>query len=271
MATYAVGDIQGCYEEFARFIEMVNFDPHKDRLWLLGDLINRGPANLAVVRLVMSLGDAAVTVLGNHDLHFLAICRGGHSPNRSDTFTDLLDVDDLDRIVDWYRRQPLVVVDETLGFAMVHAGIPHLWALEEAMDLAGEVEAVIRSDEHVRYFTGMYGNKPNRWDPGLEDMDRWRSITNYFTRMRLLEEDGTMDFSHKGALSDAPESLIPWYELRAGSPLEVNLLFGHWAAIEGETCHADIIGLDTGCVWGRELTALCLETGKFFSVPAKIT
>ena len=269
MATYAIGDVQGCYDELCDLLERLHFDPTRDHLWFLGDLINRGRANLEVLRLVMSLGSGATTVLGNHDLHFLAIVLGGHSPTRADTFQDALAAPDVGEIVLWYRRQPLLVKNELLGYVMTHAGIPHIWDLGQAEQLAAEVELVIRDESDNRYFCELYGNVPAGWSDTLEGMDRWRAITNYFTRMRLMDTTGTLDFSHKGGLADAPGGLLPWYELRAGKPIGLKLLFGHWAAIEGLTGRGDIIALDTGCVWGRELTALCLETGRFESTPAR--
>jgi len=268
MATYAIGDVQGCYGELCELLELIGFDPARDRLWFSGDLINRGRNNLEVVRLVMSLESAAVTILGNHDLHFLAICLGGHSPNRADTFHDVLDAPDVDAIAQWYRQAPLLVEDTQLGYVMVHAGIPHIWTLAQARARAGEVEQVLRSDAHRRFLAGLYGNKPDCWREDLTGIDRLRLITNFFTRMRLLDADCTLDFSHKGALADAPQNLVPWFDLRARSPLGVKLLFGHWAALEGVTGHADMIALDTGCVWGRCLTAMCLETGALHRVEA---
>jgi bis(5'-nucleosyl)-tetraphosphatase (symmetrical) len=269
MATYAVGDVQGCYREFAELLDLVDFRSDRDRLWLLGDLINRGPENVAVVRRVMSLGSAAVTVLGNHDLHFLAIHRGGHTLNRSDTLGDLLENSRVDEMSDWFRHQSLIHVDRKLGYVMAHAGIPHLWRLKQARILAEEVEAVIRGPECELYFQEMYGNEPNCWRDDWEGMSRWRVITNYFTRMRLLDRQGCMNFSHKGALGDAPEGMVPWFELRAELPLKHKILFGHWAALEGHTGQERIINLDTGCVWGRSLTALRLEDGQFLSVDAR--
>lgn len=270
MATYAIGDVQGCYQELCLLLERVSFDPDQDRLWFLGDLINRGHDNLAVVQLVMSLGKSACTVLGNHDLHFLAVCLGGHSPNKSDTFQDVLEAENLEEIVEWYCRQPLLIKNEKLGYAMTHAGIPHLWSLSRASKLASEVEAVISANNKRRdvYFREMYGNEPPCWSDKLKGMDRLRAITNYFTRMRLMKADGTLDFAHKGALSDAPDDCVPWYELRAENPLQVKTLFGHWAALEGETGCSDVIALDTGCVWGRELSALCLDSGQLERIPA---
>jgi bis(5'-nucleosyl)-tetraphosphatase (symmetrical) len=268
MATYAIGDIQGCYEEFARLLDLIDFRSDRDRLWLLGDLINRGRENLAVVRKVMELGSAAITVLGNHDLHFLAIHRGGHSVNRADTFGDVLESKQVDDISDWYRHQPLLHRDKKLGYAMAHAGIPHVWTMKQARTLAREVEEVIQGSGCERYFKEMYGNDPQCWRDDWEGMARWRIITNYFTRMRLMDGSGCLDFSHKGPLSDAPEELIPWFELRAQHPLKHKILFGHWAALEGHTGQDRIINLDTGCVWGRSLTALCLEDGVVHSVKA---
>ena len=269
MATYAIGDIQGCYEEFSALLDMVDFRSERDRLWLLGDLINRGPGNLAVIRRVMDLGDAAITVLGNHDLHFLAIHRGGHSINRADTFDDLLSWKRVDEVSDWYRHRLLIHRDKELGYAMTHAGIPHLWSLKQARTLAAEVEEVIRGPKCETFFREMYGNDPHCWHDDLDGMPRWRVLTNYFTRMRLLDEEGCMDFSHKGALADAPAELAPWFEFRVAHPLKLKILFGHWAALEGHTGHESIIGLDTGCVWGRTLTALRLDDARYFTVKAR--
>ncbi len=269
MAVYAIGDIQGCFHELNDLLDAVAFAPGCDELLLVGDLINRGPQNLETVRLIMSLGDTAVSVLGNHDLHFLAVCLGGHKPGRSDTFHDLLDAPDRDAIVDWYRRQPLLVVDERFDVVIAHAGVPHIWSVEAAAAYAAEVEAVIQGDGHADYFAALYGNEPACWSDSLTGMPRWRIITNYFTRMRLIQEDGTLDFSHKGAVAQAPSGYQPWYELRAGAPLGRTLLFGHWAALDGHTGLSDVLALDTGCVWGRTLTAFRLDTGELFQVPAR--
>ena len=269
MATYAIGDIQGCYDELNALLEQLRFDPAGDRLWLVGDLINRGPRSLDVVRFVRSLGDSALTVLGNHDLHLLAIVFGGHTPNRKDTFTDVLEAADVQDIAHWLRHRPLLVKDDALGYVMTHAGIPHIWSLDMATALAAEVESVLRGEKHPEYFAAMYGNRPGCWRDDLQGMDRWRAITNYFTRMRLVDDSGCLDFSHKGTLDDAPAGWLPWYELSAREPLGAKVVFGHWASLEGHTGLEDIIALDTGCVWGRNLTALCLETFEFTSVPAR--
>jgi bis(5'-nucleosyl)-tetraphosphatase (symmetrical) len=268
VATYAIGDIQGCYDEFAALLEQLHFDPTRDRLWIVGDLVNRGPDSLAVVRLVRSLGDSAAAVLGNHDLHLLAVRYGGHSRSAGDTFDDVLNAHDAETLCQWLRDLPLLVADEALGYVMTHAGIPHIWNLADAQRLAREVEAVIRGEDYRLFFEQMYGNRPDRWDERLQGMDRWRVITNYFTRMRLIDESGRLNFSHKGALEAAPAGWYPWYQIRARNPLPVRVVFGHWAAIDGMTGETGAIALDTGCVWGRSLTAVCLETGKPMSVPA---
>jgi bis(5'-nucleosyl)-tetraphosphatase (symmetrical) len=269
MATYAIGDVQGCYEELTELLDVIDFRSDRDRLWLLGDLINRGRQNVAVVKRVMALGSAAVTVLGNHDLHFLAVHRGGHSMTRADTFGDLLAHKKVDDMSDWLRYRRLIHRDKSLGYVMAHAGIPHLWTLKQARALAREVEEVIRGPRCEVYFRKLYGNEPSCWQDKWDGMPRWRVITNYLTRMRLLYPDGRLDFAHKGALSEAPKSLKPWFDLRALRPLRLTLLFGHWAALEGHTGHEDIIALDTGCVWGRTLTALKLEDGSLVSVGAR--
>ena len=204
MATYAVGDIQGCYREFAKLLKVVSFDPGRDRLWLLGDLINRGPQSLAVMELVMSLDDCTITVLGNHDLHFLAIHYGGHSPVSSDTFHDLLDAPNVDAIAAWVRRQRFFHFDASLGYAMAHAGLPPGWTMGMASAFSGELMDVLQGADYRAYFREMYGNHPDTWSESLTGMDRWRTLTNCFTRMRLIDQSGRMNFSHKGALSGAP-------------------------------------------------------------------
>jgi bis(5'-nucleosyl)-tetraphosphatase (symmetrical) len=266
MTTWAVGDLQGCYDELQVLLEQIAFDPAYDTLWLVGDLVNRGPRSLEVLRFVKSLGAAARTVLGNHDLHLLAIRYGGHKANRGDTFGELFAAPDCDELCDWLRHQALLEHDAELGFVMTHAGIPHIWSRKQAAVLAGEVEAVLRGDGYVDYFKALYGNQPDCWDESLRGMDRWRVITNYFTRMRMVDKRGRMDFSYKGPVAQAPKGWSPWYDLRARKPLKETLLFGHWASLEGRTGRAGIIALDTGCVWGRTLTALSLEKGVFASV-----
>ena len=271
MATYAIGDLQGCYDEFRGLLDKVDFGAD-DHLWLLGDLINRGPKSLETLRFVREIEDQCTVVLGNHDLHFLAIFYGGHTPSRSDTFDEILAAPDAREHAEWLRRQHLVYTDDALGYTMVHAGIPHIWSTEEAHLLADEVTRVIRGEDqaidHVTFFQEMYGNEPSLWDASLTGMPRLRLITNYLTRMRLVNPQGALDFKHKGALSDVPVGWGPWF--REVSPERTAcLLFGHWAALDGRTDVSNIIALDTGCVWGRDLTALHLESGRRITVTAR--
>lgn len=273
MATYAVGDLQGCHAEFEQLLDSIAFSS-EDHLWLLGDLINRGPANLNVMRLVKSMASQVEVVLGNHDLHFLAVYLGGNKPTGNDTFTDVLKAPDADELADWLCRQKLFHIDDTLGYAMVHAGVPHFWSLKKAAQLAAEVEAALRGEHDVsryEYLHNLYGNKPDLWNDDLAGLDRLRLITNYLTRMRLVDKQGRLDFANKGALSQAPAGWYPWYELRDArrSDKSMSLLFGHWAALDGRTGYARFHALDTGCVWGRSLTAMCLETGEKTSVKSQ--
>lgn len=269
MATYAIGDLQGCDSEFASLLQKIRFNPARDRLWLVGDLINRGPASAEVMRRVLDLSDVTNVVLGNHDLHFLAVYFGGHKPTSSDTFGDLLDAPDVDHIANWLRMQPLMVRDDDLNVTMVHAGIPHIWSLDQAQAKAAEVENVLRCSGYVAFLKDLYGNRPDVWTDDLVGHDRVRLITNYFTRMRLTNRIGQLNFSHRGALIDAPPGWSPWFDF---VPLNYShqIIFGHWAALEGRTSNPRVSALDTGCVWGRQLTARCLETGQLFTVEAAV-
>ena len=260
MTDYAIGDIQGCYDRLRDVLAKVDFSPSRDRLWVAGDLINRGPSSLATLRYIESLGDAAVVVLGNHDLHLLAVCLGGHSARRKDTLHDILDAPDCGYLVNWLRQQHLCVHDAGRNLLMAHAGLPHVWHLEQAVSCAREVETVIRGEQAEYYFSHMYGNQPEKWDPELSGMDRWRVITNYFTRMRFIAADGTLELATKESADSAPEGFAPWFTFPR--PDDVRVVFGHWAALEGKTGSDRFIGLDTGCVWGGALTIMNLDTGE---------
>ena len=260
MTDYAIGDIQGCYDRLMDVLAKVDFSPSRDRLWVAGDLINRGPASLQSLRYVESLGSSAVVVLGNHDLHLLAVARGGHAMKNKDTLNDILDAPDHDGLLDWLCQQNLMVHDPDRNFVMVHAGLPHIWSVEQGLACATEVESVLRSPEAASYFEGMYGNKPERWSDDLTGMDRLRAITNYFTRMRFIAEDGTLEFGAKESADDAPDGFAPWFRYYRED--DVRVIFGHWAALEGKTNSQRYIGLDTGCVWGGKLTLMNLDTGE---------
>ncbi|MBU2873325.1 symmetrical bis(5'-nucleosyl)-tetraphosphatase [Marinobacter salexigens] len=260
MTDYAIGDIQGCYDRLKDVLAKVDFSPSRDRLWVAGDLINRGPSSLKTLRYIESLGSAAVVVLGNHDLHLLAVALGGHAPKRKDTLTGILNAPDCDKLVSWLRQQNLCVYDCERNIMMAHAGIPHIWSIQQALASAREVEDVIRGEQASEYFAHMYGNKPEGWNEKLTGMDRWRVITNYFTRMRFIAKDGRLELTVKESAGKAPKGFTPWFEFPRTDDLKV--IFGHWAAIEGETGSTQFIGLDTGCVWGGALTMMNLDTGE---------
>lgn len=266
MTRYAVGDVQGCLAPLQCLLNDVNFDRHKDQLWLVGDLINRGPQSLETLRFIKELGDCTRIVLGNHDLHFLAIHYDIMSPGKSDTFDELLAANDRDELAQWLLQQPLMYSDPSNDFHMTHAGIPHIWPVKKAQQLAAEVHQALTGKTPITFFQTMYGNTPDRWSDELEGPARLRIITNYFTRMRYCTADGTLDFDNKLSILEEsaalPDSSIfaPWFSYRRSLHCNENLIFGHWAALEGKTNCDNIFALDTGCVWGRSLTLMNLET-----------
>ncbi len=269
MRHFAIGDLQGCYDPLCRLLEQVAFDPTSDRLWIAGDLVNRGPASLDCLRFLYRLGDRCEIVLGNHDLHLLAIAYGGHRIKRKDTLQPVLDAPDAEELLTWLRTRKLLHRNDHLGYTLVHAGIPPQWTLDQAEGFAREVETVLCGPDFRDYFAAMYGNQPDCWDDQLSGMDRWRCITNYFTRMRFCTADGVLDFSTKTGVEDCPEGMAPWFahphRLQPGQ----QLLFGHWAALEGRADAPHVTALDTGCVWGRCLTALELESGQLYAAPCQ--
>jgi bis(5'-nucleosyl)-tetraphosphatase (symmetrical) len=263
MATYAIGDIQGCFEALERLLDEIRFDCGHDRLWFVGDLVNRGPDSLAVIRFVKNLGEAAVTVLGNHDLHLVTVAAGFARVHRGDTIQDILDAPDRDDLLAWLRTRPLMHVDE--GWAMVHAGLLPQWSVERALELAREVEGALQGADHVPLLQGMYGNEPDVWDDALTGYDRLRVIINALTRLRLCTPAGRMEFSHKSAPRHLPEGYLPWYavpgRVSAGHPM----VFGHWSTL-GLHASDDVVALDSGCLWGNALSALRLHDRRIFQV-----
>ena len=259
MATFVIGDIQGCYSALRRLLDKCGFDPARDRLWLVGDLVNRGPHSLAVLRFVKGLGRRAVTVLGNHDLHLLVVAAGHVKPHRGDTLDAILRAPDRDELIDWVRHRKLMHAEGS--HAIVHAGLLPQWTIPKALALAGEVEAALQGDEHDALLRGMYGNKPDRWSDSLTGIRRLRVITNVLTRIRLCTADGKLDFSHKGRPVDMPRGYLPWFSIPGRRSRGTCVLFGHWAAL-GLYMQSDVISLDTGCVWGRCLSALRLSGQK---------
>lgn len=259
MAVYAVGDLQGCLDPLRRLLEKIGFDPGRDRLWFCGDLVNRGPASLATLRFVHALGESAVSVLGNHDLHLLAAAYGGDRPlKRRDTMAEVLTAPDRDELLEWLRRRPMLHHDETLRFTLVHAGLPPQWRLETAQAAAAELEAVLGGDRFVDFLRQMYGNLPDLWTPELAGTDRLRFIVNAFTRMRYCRPDGSLELEEKCAPEHAPPGLIPWFRFPGRRSAGLRLVFGHWSTL-GDLSEQGAYGLDTGCVWGGRLSALRLD------------
>ena len=266
MSVYAIGDVQGCYDGLRRLLDRIAFDPATDRLWFVGDLVNRGPDSLATLRFVKALGDRAVTVLGNHDLHLLAAASGHRAPKSSDTMAAVLAAPDRDALVDWLRRRPLLHVDDSLGFAMVHAGLPHVWSLDAAQAHAREVERLLARDDYATLLAAMYGNNPACWSDELRDMERIRWIINGLTRMRLIDAVGCLELTYAGPLDGIPPGYRAWFEFYRDTPPRLPLIFGHWAALNGVSGVEHLHALDTGCVWGNRLTALRLGDLERFAV-----
>lgn len=257
MATYAIGDVQGCYHAFQSLLERVAFNPDQDRLWLVGDLINRGSGSLEVLRWCYQHQHNIQTVLGNHDLHAIAVAHGIRKPHRSDTLQTILNASDRDNLLTWLRHQPLMVAND--DYVMVHAGLLPQWSVIEALSYAKEVEAVLQGEVYIDFLAHMYGNVPDRWHDDLEGYDRLRVITNVMTRMRVCKPVGALDFDFKGELADVPDGLVPWFDMPRRAPSNQAIIFGHWSAL-GLQQRENLYALDTGCLWGGKLTAMCLET-----------
>ena len=257
MALYLIGDVQGCDNALARLLTHIDFSPSRDTLYLLGDLVNRGPDNVAVLRRLMALGSSAQCVLGNHDLHLLAVSRDVRKPNKQDTIQDILTAPDSTELLHWLRHQHMAMqVGQVL---MVHAGVLPQWTAAQTMALAGEVEAVLRSDDWVQFMPQMYGGLPNLWRDDLEGADRLRVIVNALTRLRFCDAQGAMDFSVKESADKAPAHLMPWFDVPGRRTADVRIAFGHWSTVQ-TVARQDVVCLDDGCVWGGCLTAAKLET-----------
>jgi bis(5'-nucleosyl)-tetraphosphatase (symmetrical) len=264
MATFAIGDVQGCFDELERLLGEVGFSPARDRLWFVGDLVNRGPRSLAVVRFVKGLGDRAVVVQGNHDLHLLAFAAGHAKQRADDTFDDLLAAPDCAPLLDWLRFRPMLHVEDE--YVMVHAGLLPSWSVTQAHDLAAEVEAELRSKRYRLFLAELYGSRPDTWRDDLRGMDRLRVIVNAMTRMRFCTAEGVMELGVKGELEKAPPGYLPWFEVPGRKTRGVPIVCGHWSAL-GLRLTADLLALDTACVWGGSLTAVRLEDRRVFEVP----
>jgi bis(5'-nucleosyl)-tetraphosphatase (symmetrical) len=258
MAVYAIGDLQGCYDSFQRLLDKLKFDPDKDRLWLTGDLVNRGPKSLKTLRFVRGLGKSARVVLGNHDLHLLALAHDvGDATDRFGSLAKTLKADDLDELLDWLRRRPLVHYSKKLDTLLVHAGLPPQWSVGKALARAKEVETKLRGRGYVKFLRKMYGNSPDRWSGDLSGNKRLRYIVNCLTRIRMIDNKDRLDFEHKGPPAAARKGLKPWFEAEEPAWEGTRIVFGHWSAL-GLVINPKLICVDTGCVWGRQLTAVQL-------------
>ncbi len=267
MSIYAIGDVQGCYDELLHLLDFIAFDEHSDQLWFVGDLVNRGSHSLETLRFVKKLGSAAVTVLGNHDIHLLVSANFPERVKKKDTLNAVLNAPDCGELLDWLRQKPLFHYEN--GFGLLHAGLPPQWDLAKTQAMAALAQAVLRGSNYKILLSRLYDNQPDLWSEDLAGMEQLRFIFNCFTRMRFCDEHGRLDFQYSCELGSQPEHLIPWFMLPERKTAQIKLIFGHWSALgfySKENCYA----IDTGCVWGRELTALRLdgEIMQHFSVPA---
>ena len=262
MSTYVVGDLQGCLQPLKCLLREVDFNPDKDVLWSVGDIVNRGPKCLKTLRFLYKMRKSLVLVLGNHDLHLLALAAGVRAPNRSDTLDEILQAPDREELLNWLLHQPLIHHEH--GHTMVHAGIPPQWTVKKAIKRAREVEQVLRSPDCVEFLRSMYGNEPAVWSSDLQGMERLRVITNYLTRMRYCTKDGVLDLESKGPSPNlGKQKVSAWFSHPNRKTAQDRILFGHWASIEGHTDSPNAIGLDTGCVWDGALSLYELETAQW--------
>lgn len=257
MAVYAIGDVQGCLDPLQRLLKQVRFDPTHDKAWFTGDLVNRGPDSAGVLRLIKSLGESAVAVLGNHDLHLLAVAVGVEGKKERDTLDDLLSAPDREPLLAWLRHRPLLHYDSSLGYAMVHAGFLPQWSLAQALVHAREIETQVAANKKD-FFQKLYGNSPAQWDESLHGPERARVVVNAFTRLRYCDRNGNMDLQQKGAPGSQPPHLFPWFQVPGRHSQNQRIVFGHWSAL-GLHRADNVIGLDSGCAWGRMLTAARLD------------
>lgn len=262
MATYAIGDVQGCFEELQRLLDGMSFNASSDRLWLVGDLVNRGPQSLEVLRFVRSLGEAAVTVLGNHDFHLLRRAEGFGKDRSDDTLSEVLNAPDAPQLLDWLRHRALMHFEN--GYVMVHAGLLPQWSIDHSLALAREVESALRGDRYREFLEHLYGAEPRAWRDDLAGWDRLRVIVNAMARLRFCSPLGEIELEETG--TQAPAGFRPWFEFRpAGEP---PIVCGHWSTL-GLKLTAKLAALDTGCVWGGSLSALRLEDRRLFQVPCR--
>ncbi len=264
MSTYVIGDVQGCLGALHELLETIAFVPGRDRLWLTGDLVNRGEDSIGTLRWCMAHDASIVAILGNHDLHLLAVAEGFVPAHKKDTLDEILDAPDRAEVLGWLRQRPMVHREG--NDLMVHAGLLPQWTADEAMALGRELEAALRGPGYREFLRGMYGNEPRQWGAWVAGQDRLRLIANAMTRLRFLHADGGMEFLHKCPPGDAPAELIPWYDMPDRRSADVRIFFGHWSTL-GLFERSDVIALDTGCLWGGRLSAFRLDDGQVFQVP----
>ena len=267
MSRYAIGDIQGCYHAFQALLARIEFNPKSDELWLVGDLINRGSGSLEVLRWCHAHQKSLKVVLGNHDLHALVVAYGFVKPHRSDTLDALLVADDREVLLQWLRHQHLIYQED--DYLMVHAGLLPQWSAEQALNYGAEVEVALQSEDFLYFLANMYGNQPNIWSDNLIGIDRLRLITNAMTRLRICNALGEMEFSFKGELQDVPSGFMPWFDVPNRASRSTQMIFGHWSAL-GLQHRNNVYALDTGCLWGGQLSAMNLDTKAITQVPSNV-
>ena len=263
MATYAIGDLQGCFGSLQELLAEIGFSATRDRLWFVGDLVNRGPQSLEILRFVKAMGERAVVVLGNHDLHLLMVAETSAKPHRQDTLGAILDAVDRDELLAWLRGRPLMHAEGE--YAMVHAGLLPSWDIGKALDLARETELALQGPDWRGLMAHMYGNQPDHWDDSLSGYERLRVIINAMTRLRICTPDGRMEFRHKGGLEDIPAGYVPWFGVPGRRSANATVICGHWSAI-GLLAQKNLLALDSGCLWGGCLSAVCLEDRRIVQV-----
>ncbi len=268
--TYAIGDVQGCFDDLLRLLDALDFDPKLDQLWFTGDLVNRGPNSLELLRFVERLGGCVVSVLGNHDLFLLAAAAGAVDIRKKDTIAEILDAPDCEELLFWLRHQPLLHHNERLGYTMVHAGLPPQWDLKMALACAAELETVLQNFHYEDFFKHMRGSKPLRWQDNLEGWERLRFIANCFTELRYCSRDGRLDLKGDRRKASGSKRSMPWFKVPKRASGKLTILFGHWAALEIKGSHKfGVHPLDTGCANGGKFTAFRLEDGQSFRVQCK--
>lgn len=264
MATYAIGDIQGCYTAFVNLLDLIRFNPKQDRLWLVGDIVNRGPDSLSMLRFAKAAGESVVMVLGNHDLHLIMVHAGIGRCHKNDTIQPILEADDCDELLHWLRQQRLFYTES--NYAMVHAGLLPAWSITQSEALAGEVESALRQANYPDVFSQLYGNQPDYWKDSWPNPERMRVIINAMTRMRVCNSDGRMGFAFKGTLQTIPDGFMPWFDVPNRASSNQTIICGHWSAL-GLHITDNMIALDSGCVWNGQLSAMRLEDRKVFQIP----